>query len=540
MPLLVGHLKNECKTVLLQKLILIINIIQHNLTTPANRKQLQKRCKMIQSILNNERIRTAALAGAILATCQVFAFLALSILSPYTAEIIQNTLISVGLFINIALAIMAGLLVVAVFAWNFGRGIHVQVETGGGLRLLGSGADWQEPDLIQDILIATRPGETITDFAARKEAALPLAGPARWVLVLQEGLPVGFLYNGPTSAVSFPRNAPPFQTETWTDEQRIVPANARFTDETETDFRQYVKRFCAHFREWSALKKMTEKPERAGVVHDLLLQVKPSASVFLLLLSMSAFGQKSAQVSAIPKAGEIPPKGAGITYTFEKAEVYRIGNGRANYAELLSVVPGYRDGGGGKLISIYAGTKSVYKAQQVEQVTEPSKASVMRPYSETRPGQGVEMPDSASMEEMADRAKYEIWKAGEVAKQVARPWWNTLMWTLWYVFAVIAIAAAVLGLGAKVFAKEGMYNWHKACRRGLAIILVSVGAILMVNGLLVFATYGVGPIGLSVVALVEVLLASWIVSFLVPNFTPDQGNSPIIRGNGQNWPGLNA
>lgn len=497
---------------------------------------------MIQSILSNERIQTAALAGAILATCQVFAFLALSILSPYTAEIIQNTLISIGLFINIALAIMAGLMVVAVFAWNFGRGIHVQVETGGGLRLLNSGADWQEPDLVQDILIATRPGETITDFAARKEAALSLAGPARWVLVLQERLPVGFLYNGPTSAVSFPRNAPPFQTGDWTDEQRIVPVNARFTDETDADFRQYVKRFCGHFREWSALKKMTEKPERAGVVHDLLLHVKPSASVLLLLLSVSTFAQKSAQVSAIPKAGEIPPNGVGVTFTFEKAEVYRIGNGRANYVELLSVVPGYRDGGGGKLISIYAGTRSVYKAQQVERAAEPSKASVMRPYNETRPGDntGVTMPDSAGMEEMAERTKYEIWKAGEVAKKVARPWWNTLMWVLWYVFAVIAIAAAVLGLGAKVFAKEGMYNWHKACRRGLAIILVSVGAILMINGLLLFASYDVGPVGLSVVALVEVLLVSWIVSFLVPNFTPDQGNAPMIRGNGQNWPGLNA
>lgn len=405
---------------------------------------------------------------------------------------------------------------------------------------------WTPPDAGRDILVCSMPGEGPEQFAARMDEAIEQANVARWVLVLQQGNPNGVIYGAPDAVSKFFRDWPPFQTENWLPEQRIVPAGTRFIGETETEFQDYIERFMMHFPEWSLRKKMSGEENRSGFVFQQI--VKAASVAFFLLFSVSAFAQKSAKVESTKIGKDVPDAGVEVSYIFQKTDLYRTGNGKATYAELLKNVPGYRDNGGGELLAIMAGGKSVYKASQTGDVAEhpATKAAAMRPHSETvepeslQGSEGFNMPDSVRMIEMAETAQYEIWKASKTAGAMAKPWWEVVMSTFWIIYPILLIFAIVAWVFARVFASEGMMREHKVARRSLVIVLLSVAAVVLINLMLWAISTGAGPVPLTMFGGVLAAIAYYIVSRLTPNFNPARGNEPERGRFGGNYPQLNG
>ena len=399
---------------------------------------------------------------------------------------------------------------------------------------------WMPPSIHPDRLVCSLPGEEPAAFAARFESGVNAANAAAWTLVLQRGNPIGMVYGSPEQTLTFERDLPPFQTEDWPEDLKVVPRGTRFVGETEADFSAYVDRFIPHFREWSARRKLTADAHRAGFVFQQI--VRASASVILVILcSLSAFSQKFEQVNRTPISSEVPARNTAVVFQFERSDLQRIADGKRTYSELLKAVPNYRDGGGGKLLSVWAGNEVVYQANEVERSVQPEiKSAAMRPYSRVvDPGQGgFQMPDSVTSAEMAERVKYEIWKAEQIASQTAKPWWSVVMAAFWVLYPILLILSVVSWVCARVFASEGMIVPHKYARRFLVGVLLSVGAVVLVNAMLWAISTGAGPIPLTVFGILLAAIAYYVVSRLTPNFSPAPGNEPERAMYNRNQPPL--
>ena len=498
----------------------------------------------------------------IIAAGLIVAGLYLTATHPAHAEILHNQLITIFLTI---VTVTAGCMAFAIL-----RGLAVSVpeftptvgpEEGPATRLLSiigvrlsfdtstalPETIWLSPAFGPDILVASYPGETDEQYAERLAVARKQTTPARWVVSLKQGQPGATIYTGPgEDDIVFTRDDAPFQTPNWTDEQRIVPANARFTTEDITEFQGYIDRFAPHFREWSARKKLSINPARASVT---FAEMVGASVIIFLLFSVSAFGQKSAKVAETKIGNEVPPSGVSVSYIFANSEIdiNRTGNGKSTYTELIKAVPGYRDSGGGELLAVMAGNKSVYKASQTGEVAERpvTKAAAMRPHNETAAedlqGESFQMPDSTRMIEMAEVAQYEIWKASQTAGAMAKPWWEVVMSTFWIIYPILLIFAIVAWVSARVFASEGMIHEHKVARRSLVVVLLSVAAVVLINLMLWAISTGAGPLPLTVFGGFLAGIAYYIVSRLTPNFSPARGNEPERgRFGGGNYPQLNG
>ena len=225
-------------------------------------------------------INTALFAAGI-----IVAGMWMSVTHPAAGEILQNQLIT--LFLAAVTIAAAGLgLAIARGVWLstpelardmlppisfreryylvFGKELRWRLPTFGQKVLPVS--TWTPPDAGRDILVCSLPGEGPEQFADRMDEAIEQANVARWVLVMQQGNPNGVIYGAPDAVSKFFRDWPPFQTEKWLHEQRIVPAGTRFIGETETEFQDYVERFMLHFPEWSLRKKMSGEENRSGFV----------------------------------------------------------------------------------------------------------------------------------------------------------------------------------------------------------------------------------------------------------------------------------
>ena len=484
-------------------------------------------------------INTALFAAGI-----IVAGMWMSVTHPAAGEILQNQLIT--LFLTAVTIAAAGLgLAIARGVWlstpELARdmpptlSLPEKVFLVFGVRIGENAAlpvsTWTPPDAGRDILVCSLPGEGPEQFPSRMDEAIEQANVARWVLVLQQGNPNGVIYGAPDAVSKFFRDWPPFQTENWLPEQRIVPAGTRFIGETETEFQGYVERFMLHFPEWSLRKKMSGEENRSGFVFQQI--VKAASVAFFLLFSVSAFAQKSAKVSQTQIANSTPAPGTEVSYIFQKTDLYRTGNGKDNYTELLKNVPGYRDNGGGELLAIMADGKSVYKASQTGDVAErpATKAAAMRPHSEVvEPdnlgNSGFSMPDSVEMIEMADRAKYEIWRMSRAAEYAAKPWWSVFMFGFWELASVGLILLMLAWIWAKVTAKEGYWSIHRRAKETLVVGSLIAASVLMVNVYLWAKAAGWPIEGLFVLVFAECAIAYGILVWINPDFRPQKGNNP--------------
>lgn len=399
-------------------------------------------------------------------------------------------------------------------------------------RLLGSGQS-DVLDITPDILVVQKQNETHAGFINRLEQEKVNAGHGVWVLALAFQEPLGAIWKTPTKSLLFARNEPPFQNETWTPEQKIVPENAVFDDETHEAFQAYVFDFVSHYRRWApgAKVKSADKSE-AGTTWAESIRARTAAVCLALFVSLSAFAQSADAVKTTlgKKAGEVPDKGADVSYIFEKKNLNRIGNGRSDYIELLTGLPNYRDCCHGALIAVYKDGEVIAKASAAGDVaTDP-----MRPHqgSAIPPEQvrGFSLPDSNSMADMAEDAKRQIYLLKETAGKAVRPWWDVVIFGLWCLSTVIAVFVCGSFMVAYVTAKEGDYWGHKKARKALMYTLLGLALVLIIQSALYMNAWAFPQFAIIVGVGVETAALCWLVTAFVPNFWPSPGNAPARGG----------
>lgn len=482
--------------------------------------------------------------AAILTAANVVAGMWLAITHPAAGEIWQNQLISLFLWcVTIA----------AVALWAImARGVYKACQTeyekvpadyrpiDRFLIAVGVMGKERKTQLLEswaidggtvDVVVSMRAGESYADYQRRVEHETRQACPAKWVAVvnLQE---VGVIVSTGGEPYSFSRNCPPFMADLPPSQQ--LPEDIDFATEKPENYAQYVAWFSYHFRRWASGEKIRIDAKRAEktMLEILGEKAKMSANILLLILcSVSAFSQKLEQVKASGIAGKVPPAGVEVSYLFEKGpDLGRFGNGRSTYAELLTALPGYRDNGGGKLIAIMAGGKSVYKAGQTEEVAEQpkTKGQIMRAASETIPpsrlGNGFQMPDNARMYQMADEMKFAAWKASQAAESVARPVQEVVMFAYWEWFWLILILTLAPWIVAALAAREGFWDIHRPAKR-IVLLFTSVSVIIFVINIMLAAKWaGANNLALFLAAVALAWLALKFLDKINPDYRPAPGN----------------
>lgn len=394
-----------------------------------------------------------------------------------------------------------------------------------------------EIDLGEDILVMQKEGESGPDFEKRLAGVRMNLQDGEWALAFCFRHPTCAIWKSPTDALIIQRNEPPFQNEHWTEDQLIVPANAVFNVEQYPDFRWYCESFAYYYRAWAPAYKI-ESAEKGDAANTWLntVKLKGAAMLLFLLCSFASFGQSAEAVKKATATLRVPEQGTEISYVFAKKTMGRVGNGRSNYAELLKSIPTYKDCYHGALIAIYNGETVVAKGPGAETVADApkTKEAAMRPTSaipaeQVPPQRGWQMPDSASNAEMAERVKFEAWRAADGAGKLGMPWIDVVFFILLLMAPALIIFGYLLRFGANFFASEGMLLPHKWCRAGLAyIVFVGVGATLL---WVMILSYKLGaPVwALVIIAGAEAWLATQISKWLVPNFSPAAGNGLINR-----------
>jgi len=518
-------------------------------------------CK-IETLIKNERVKTALLIGGVSAVGQLFVTVTLAVVHPSTGEILQNALLSVGLALNALLAGLAALMLFAVFAWNFRKGVRVEFSAPAWRELPAPAI--VEPSAPGDIFVFTRSGESADDFNARLSDAIGQASLSRWVVIIQKGNPIGMIYSadeGGQAAKEFDRHFPPFESPGLPELNRCAPEWAVFTQETEAAYREYVRRFSAGWAEWAPLQKLSDETtirRKTEVFTDISANIARAVSVVLLLLfSVGIFAQsKTRQVDEAlgTRIREIPNAGESVTFVFQEGRkeksYHRSGDGRKTYTELLQTTGGlfpYNDEGG-QLLYVEKSGEVVARASAVQDVlprtnvgpgngyvTESYTGDPVRPrpvadgsviQPEPEQYRQLAMPDSSKSAAMAERMKYEIWRAGEYGGRLAKPWWEVVMEAFWVLYPILIILATIAWICARVFSSEGMLYEHKAARRTLVYILLIIAGVMAINTLVWAISIRMHPLGVTGLALAISGIAWYIVSRLSPNFDPAPGNEP--------------
>ncbi len=481
----------------------------------------------ITSLLKNERAKTVVLTAAIVALIQLFAVLVLTIAHPYTGEILHNALISVGLFINAALAGVCCLMIFAAFAWNFKKGIVIDFDFSG-VKQLPAGPAHR---LGVDIPVFSNPGESGESFTARMADETKNACPAKWVVAIQRGNPIGVIYSASDTLTKFDRHRPPFEKEVMPDADRCAPEWANFSAETEYEYAEYLRRFSAKWPDYSAAQKLDSVHK--AQIGDTFASVARAISVacFLLLFPAILPAQSKTEqvISAFGGTGGVPEHGAEIVYQFQSGDVIRTGDGRRNYVELLQSVPGFQDDGG-RLIAVWSGISKVAMAKDIERVNArpASKSEQMRPASVIIPTEEqlsqMAMPDSSEVEESIRQAfdyrKTEVWRA-------VSPYWKMVMWFFWSLLPIPIFFILVLRYYARTARQEGFYglSWvgrvihtvHESCSGYTLLICWGLASFLFVDLFMVFVYWGLSLWGWLVTVFPLFWMAEKLTNWITPN-----------------------
>ena len=444
--------------------------------------------------------------------------------SPFTGEVLHGMMMQIGFAINVAFAAIGMTVIVALFIWNFGKGIqvtYISVEDTG--RMLGPGR-WTAPDISPDVLICMMPGESLSDFAARADQAIERASNTRWAVVVPYRNPVGMIYSGAGLHKEFTRDAPPFVSE-----GSVVPAEYKFTQEGEREYQQYLNWFAEQFREWSANVKITQDTNPGSIFRKVL---QASVAVFALLFAAPAFAQSSTEqvanvIKAAGRANEIPAQGSQLEYDFDRKTYFRRGNGVSGYVDLLKAAPNFRDNAGGNLIRIVVDGEQIAK-----QYTQPVQASAA--------GSAIPVQDNFTVDSTAfadrltdARQKFDFYKSQ--FWQGVKPTWDTVMYFFWGVMPLLLIAGLVLWFWAKLSASEELPDIHWRSSRALVVLVGLSWTVLIINATMTLISWEPGPVGLvcgvAVIAAFAFKSASWVV----PNLQAKPGGrTSFLPGNYNN------
>lgn len=453
----------------------------------------------------------------------VVATMVITIMHPAAGEIVQNTLITIGVVINVGLVSMSVVVFVAVAAKSAGQLVILETS---GIKLLTVGA-WKEPDISPDVLIAYRSGETEDEFMSRLQEAANNCGSGKWVLVIPFRYPKGMIYEKPTRYREFPRENPPFQGDDWTDGQRVCPSSTYFNHESLGDYRGYVDRFVFYFREWSFRQKI-DIEENPGRKLEMLQQgIRSSLNVlFFVLFSLPVFAQNAAAVSQAlgTRIREIPSSGTEVVYEFTKREITRIADGRKNYVELLKSAPMYSDSRGGDFVALYAGNRVVAKADQTGAV---SYRDPVRPRGAAVPVMDkptyFSLPDSNEMAEQVNRARETIGFYESEFWASIKPGWEFVMIVFWALFPVLGIGFVVLWFWAGLSASEEMPKIHWHSSRALVLLVGFIWTIAIVNSTLTVIWWELPTWQFIVCLFIIGGLGLWSATKIVPNIRAKPG-----------------
>ena len=476
----------------------------------------------LQLIFSTKTVRALLIVAASVIGL-LFVTLLLTVTHPAAGEIAQNTMLQIGLVINITFVVIIALGFVSAFAVTAKDYVAQEYNKAGSTQAL-LGPVKTGLHLGKDVLVYRHAGETDEAFAGRVSAATSEANAGRWVVVIDYQDATGMIYQTPTKAAPFERKRPPFLKH---EESDTVSEGYYFSAETAEQYAEYLDYFCREFREFSGSAKLLNEQNPAQV-HGKILAA--SAMSVLLFLSVPSFGQETKSQAVMEqlgaKASEKPD--GEVSYIFEKGTLTRSGRGDKSYIDLLKSVPSYNDRSAGRLVAVTLDNRLVTVTQAPQQ-----PADRMRPHTsvatvpDEQPNGGFEMPDSIQMQQSAERAKYEIWRAQQALSTAAKPWWGVVMYALWIVFPILLVLMLVLWFAAGVFSSEGMYEWHKRARSSFAILSVAVVSVLLVN-IMVTAIYaGFSPLVLTGIAILEARIAYGLTTRLIPNFSPDAGNAPM-------------
>ena len=469
----------------------------------------------MKEIQISERQKTVLLAIGAAACGQVIVSLLLTILHPAAGEIVQNILIQIGVFITLSLFAALAVLFASVLAWNFKKGIRIEYSTTTGL--LSSGA-FTEPDISPDRLIMLRPGETDAEYEERVRAEISNACPHRWVVIVPYQYPSGMVYRNPDECMDFARDQPPFQAS------EIQPGQFIFSQESYSDYVSFLNWFAYYFRDYAKSVKLQLVPENEKSQTFLTSLRAAFLSALFVMLASGLFAQKSAQLRATDIANKIPEAGQNISYVFEKSDIYRTADGRKTYIDLLTSVPSFRDDGGGKLVAVMSGNRSVYKAEQTGDVAAVNRNEIMRGNAETVEGPvNYSLPDSLTTAEMIERGRRQVsFYKTEFWKQV-RPVWAFVMYCFWALFPILGIAIVVLRFWAQLSASEEMpvIHWHSS--RSLVILVGCTFTVGIINTVLTVVYWELPPVPF-ILCLSIIGFGAWkAAAFIVPNIQAKPG-----------------
>lgn len=445
---------------------------------------------------------------------------------PQTGEILNGMLIQVGTIINITLAILAAVVVVALAMYNFGKGVSVRFvaitpEDNG--RLLGPGK-WTIPDISPDRLICLLPGESVEEFAARADQAIGEADAARWTVVLPFRQPVGLIYSGNGDHKDFTRDAPPFIND-----GQVVPAEYKFTQEGEREYQQYLAWFAEYFREWAASVKITQDTNPGAIFRKVL---RASVALFVLLFAVPAFAQSSSEqvanvLAAAGRTKEVPAAASEIDYEFERKTYTRRGDGRRTYVALLTSIPNYRDNAAGRFRALIV---------DGEQIAKQSRTKVRQASTYAIPVEETDMPiDSVGLADRLEQAResFDFYKSQ--FWQSVRPTWETVMYIFWGLLPILGILGVVLWFWAKLSASEEMPDIHWRSSRALVLLVGLTWTVLIINFTMTLISWEPGPVGLALGVGVIAWAAFRSASILVPNIQAKPGGrTAFMPGNYNN------
>ncbi len=487
--------------------------------------------------LSRNRDRWPRWAACILAAAAVLILAAFgtTLLHPAAGEIVQNTLITIGVVINVGLVAMAVLLFVAVAAKSAGQVVILETS---GVRLLTAGVS-REPDLSPDVLIALRPGETDEQFMRRLEQAASECGSGRWVVVIPFRHPAGMIYETPTRYREFLRDNPPFQSDTWTDDQKVCPPATYFRDELVSDYRAYLERFAFYFREWAARVKVTGEEQPGRKLEILKDGIRSSLNtMFFALLTLPCFAQNAAAVSQAlgTRIREIPEAGTEVLYEFERRDMMRVADGKKNYVELLKSAPMYSDSRGGKFVALHAGGRVIARADGVGQVAAPYDP--VRPRGAAVPATdqpvSFSLPDSNEVARRVDDFRRDVSFYKSAFWKASKPYWEIVMLVFWALFPILLLAGVVLRFWASLAAAEEMPDIHWHSSRALVFIVGSVWTVGIMNAVLTVIWSEPTPFWLCFWGAVILIVAWKTATWIVPNMRARPGGRTAFFSNVNN------
>ena len=514
---------------------------------------------------NRQLIPLTIITAARIALGIVLATFSLHIISTAYGEIAEEIVLQAGA----AIAVLAFLVVFIIMAyglflsWGHLRATWHEPQAEKPAKLLSAKAaqTWVAPDIFPDILVADF--DRVSAFQ-KAEDAKEKASYHKWAVIIPRNSTAGTIRMAtPETTILFQRGKEPFADIV--PPELSLPVGLDHINEDEKQYQQYVTWFCKYYVQWRDTAKLEAKTDRADrtILEVMEAHAKAvTAALCFILLCLPAFGQsKIRQVDEAlgARIREIPQAGEKITFVFEeggKEKYYnRTGDGKSEYTELLQRTTGivrYNDNGG-ELVAVLKGAETVARGNMVERVNlSPSTASSrespngyatqsvtsdpIRPrgaiptageIAETpRTDIPMEMtfPDSAEMVDRVDRMQYEMYKAGQYANSVIRPWWELFMWAYWDWFWLICIVTGVSWLFASSFATEGFWSVHRNAKIILLGVTVASASIFIVNIILWAKWIGIGPFWLAVITGVLCGSAYWLLIKINPDFRPAPGN----------------